>query len=204
MTAVEHVGPCPRCQGRDRFSVNTARGVFNCRGCGVGGDGIALVRHVYDCGYREALNFLGQERPRAPCEAPYTEWRGPTVQFGSFAEPASANPPELDAKSSADAVALFRQSVGPCGTPAAAYYKSRRLEIADLAGRAIRWNPRIGALVALFRNIHTGRTASRLPNLPRHRRSKDRAQIPWPGRRRRHHARSIRQRVAGAACRRGD
>ena len=53
-------------------------------------------------------------------------------------------------------MALFRQSVSQCGTPAAAYYKSRRLEIADLAGRAIRWNPRIGALVALFRNIHTG------------------------------------------------
>jgi len=29
----EHVGPCPRCGGRDRFGVNTRKRVFNCRGC---------------------------------------------------------------------------------------------------------------------------------------------------------------------------
>ncbi|OLS53779.1 primase-helicase zinc-binding domain-containing protein [Rhodovulum sulfidophilum] len=40
--AIERVGPCPVCGGRDRFGINTARNVFNCRHCG-GGDSIALV-----------------------------------------------------------------------------------------------------------------------------------------------------------------
>jgi hypothetical protein len=47
------------CGGRDRFSVNTKKGVFNCRGCGVGGDAIALTRHVLGCSYSDALAFLG-------------------------------------------------------------------------------------------------------------------------------------------------
>jgi hypothetical protein len=30
---IERCGPCPRCQGTDRFSVNVKKGVFNCRQC---------------------------------------------------------------------------------------------------------------------------------------------------------------------------
>src|ERR1700736_4543832 len=36
-------GPCPICGGEDRFSVNFAKSVFNCRGCGMGGDTIKFV-----------------------------------------------------------------------------------------------------------------------------------------------------------------
>jgi Protein of unknown function (DUF3631)/CHC2 zinc finger len=43
---VEHVGPCPKCGGDDRFAINTAKGVWNCRGCDVGGDVIELVQHA--------------------------------------------------------------------------------------------------------------------------------------------------------------
>ena len=64
--AVEYAGPCPKCGGRDRFSVNAARQVWNCRGCGLGGDDIALVRHVLGCSYAEALAFLGDERVAVP------------------------------------------------------------------------------------------------------------------------------------------
>ena len=42
----ERVGPCPKCGGDDRFSINTAKGVWNCRGCDDGGDVIALVEHL--------------------------------------------------------------------------------------------------------------------------------------------------------------
>lgn len=53
----ETVGPCPVCGGRDRFAINAARGVWNCRHCG-GGDGIALVRHVLGCDLAGALDWL--------------------------------------------------------------------------------------------------------------------------------------------------
>ena len=43
---VERVGPCPKCGGDDRFSINTKKGLWNCRQCGVGGDVIELVEHL--------------------------------------------------------------------------------------------------------------------------------------------------------------
>jgi phage/plasmid primase-like uncharacterized protein len=42
----ERYGPCPVCGGRDRFSINTRKQVFNCRGCGKGGDVLDLVQHI--------------------------------------------------------------------------------------------------------------------------------------------------------------
>ena len=36
VSTTEYCGPCPKCGGRDRFSVNAKRGVFNCRGCNIG------------------------------------------------------------------------------------------------------------------------------------------------------------------------
>ncbi len=32
----EYVGPCPACGGKDRFSLNSRKNVFNCRGFGGG------------------------------------------------------------------------------------------------------------------------------------------------------------------------
>jgi len=54
---VELVGPCPSCGGRDRFSLNTNRQVFNCRHCG-GGDVVALVQLVLSCDFRAALDWM--------------------------------------------------------------------------------------------------------------------------------------------------
>ena len=59
IAAAEWAGPCPVCSGRDRFSLNTAKQVFNCRHCGVGGDAVDLVRHVQGGSFSEALDFLG-------------------------------------------------------------------------------------------------------------------------------------------------
>lgn len=42
----ERIGPCPCCGGRDRFSVNLAKNVWNCRGQAGGHDAIGLAGHV--------------------------------------------------------------------------------------------------------------------------------------------------------------
>ena len=34
VTSTEWAGPCPVCNGRDRFAISTSKRVFNCRGCG--------------------------------------------------------------------------------------------------------------------------------------------------------------------------
>jgi len=59
----ERVGPCPKCGGEDRFSINTKKNVFNCRGCEVGGDVIDLVKHLDDCDFLAACTRLANEPP---------------------------------------------------------------------------------------------------------------------------------------------
>jgi hypothetical protein len=42
-TGGEWTGPCPRCGGRDRFSISPSKGLWNCRGCG----SVNLPRDVF-------------------------------------------------------------------------------------------------------------------------------------------------------------
>lgn len=53
----EMTGPCPVCGGRDRFSINLDRQVFNCRHCG-GGDGIKMAELVLSVDFKDALSWL--------------------------------------------------------------------------------------------------------------------------------------------------
>jgi hypothetical protein len=59
-------GPCPQCGGDDRFSINPVKQVFRCRQCNEkGGDVIALVQWLDNCGFGEAIDTLAGERPKA-------------------------------------------------------------------------------------------------------------------------------------------
>ena len=62
---VERCGPCPKCGGEDRFSINTVKQIFNCRGCGVGGDVIDLVQHLDGVDFNTARATLASEPPLA-------------------------------------------------------------------------------------------------------------------------------------------
>ena len=62
----EFVGPCPKCGGTDRFAINPQKKVFNCRGCGVGGDVIQLVELLDNAGFIAACTTLvGEPPPKA-------------------------------------------------------------------------------------------------------------------------------------------
>jgi hypothetical protein len=58
----EYQGPCPACGGTDRFSINTKKQVFNCRGS-KGGDAIEMVQHVNGCEFVAACEFINEEPP---------------------------------------------------------------------------------------------------------------------------------------------
>ena len=62
---IERCGPCPVCGGDDRFSINTEKQVWNCRGCGKGGDVIDLVRHIDGSDFTAACTKLAGERSQA-------------------------------------------------------------------------------------------------------------------------------------------
>ncbi|KWV54325.1 hypothetical protein AS156_00940 [Bradyrhizobium macuxiense] len=71
----EHVGPCPLCGGgsdvkgkrrvADGFAVNPAKGVFNCRRGGVGGDVVAMVMHTRGVPFVAACELIVGEPPPA-------------------------------------------------------------------------------------------------------------------------------------------
>lgn len=61
----EMVGPCPVCGGTDRFSINTRKNVFFCRGSGRGGDAIALTEYLDGADFLAACETLtGAAPPR--------------------------------------------------------------------------------------------------------------------------------------------
>jgi hypothetical protein len=132
----EYAGPCPRCGGRDRFSINVKKGLWNCRGCDVGGDTIALTRHVLDCSFSDAKEFIGDDRAYEPR--------------------VSTTKPEPPIERNHVVPILWEAGVDPRGTPVERYLNSRKLELGeDIAGSVLRWHAGIGAMLALFRHIET-------------------------------------------------
>jgi predicted P-loop ATPase len=60
---IERSGPCPVCGGDDRFSINTKKQIFNCRGCGKGGDVIALAQFLDGGDFTAACATLAGIKP---------------------------------------------------------------------------------------------------------------------------------------------
>ncbi len=55
---VERCGPCPRCGGSDRFGINIKKQLWNCRGCDIGGNVIALAQHLDRVDFATAVQML--------------------------------------------------------------------------------------------------------------------------------------------------
>lgn len=121
----EYVGPCPRCGGHDRFSINPRRGVFNCRGFG-GGDFIDMVMHVDDCDMLAACRALtGREPPERPRKGAQGK---PKAKPRQAAEPRPADDPP--APRSPISFADIWEAGRPIeGTHAAAYLEARGLVV---------------------------------------------------------------------------
>ena len=64
--AIERCGPCPSCGGVDRFAINTRNQIWNCRGCGRGGDVLALVQHIDGVSFAGAVETLSGDRIERP------------------------------------------------------------------------------------------------------------------------------------------
>ncbi len=65
----ERCGACPRCGGDDRFSINTKKQVWNCRGCASGGDVIKLVEHLDGSDFKGAVETLAGAAPATKSKA---------------------------------------------------------------------------------------------------------------------------------------
>jgi putative DNA primase/helicase len=157
---VERDGPCPVCGGTDRFSINTRKQVFNCRGFG-GGDVIAMVQHLDGCSFAAAVRTLAGIVPDRP--APMV---GPVKMTKVRAR---AGRDEIDrlmdeAERFKRAMTIWSEAVPIEETPAEIYLRvCRKVDIPDHAsGAVLRFHPacRFGdthhpSLIALVRNIIT-------------------------------------------------
>jgi hypothetical protein len=113
---IECVGPCPVCGGDDRFAINVRKNIFNCRGCAVGGDPIALVQHLDSVTFTEAVATLA----------------GASVSPRGETRPATIHKPDAEVyvrHQRAKAQTLFRRTVPATGTIVEAYLKSRGIDI---------------------------------------------------------------------------
>jgi phage/plasmid primase-like uncharacterized protein len=74
----ERCGPCPVCGGRDRFSINLKKQVWNCRGCSKGGDVLDLVQHLDSADFKTAVQTLAgtERRPIIPTKTSRAPSRG--------------------------------------------------------------------------------------------------------------------------------
>jgi hypothetical protein len=130
---IDRCGPCPQCGGHDRFGVNIKKQLWNCRGCGKGGDVIALVQFLDDCDFREAVECLTGER------APQREIK----------HLAPERPRDDDERNKRIAAAILKGIVPLLGTPGEAYLRNIRKintdAIVDVLERddAIGWNPQV-------------------------------------------------------------
>jgi len=144
----EHVGPCPRCGGRDRFAVNTRKRVFNCRGCGARGDVIDLVMLARGASFAEAVAELAGG-------APVANW-----------PPRASNPSpdEVAERNRRSALQIFDGAGPVVGSLAERYLAGRSIDIEKLVDvdDVLRFEPRcrfgdgrLPCLVALVRNVLT-------------------------------------------------
>jgi DNA primase len=139
--AGEYAGACPRCGGTDRFSINTRKQLWHCRGCGLGGDVIALTQNVEAMTFAEAVETLTGEERKPSKRSPAPAAVVPSRDDGDEAKREAARKLKSAARIVAELVPIIR-------SPEALRYLAevRKIDvgaIADVLERvdAIGWHP---------------------------------------------------------------
>ena len=152
---VNQYGPCPRCGGVDRFSINTRKLVLYCRVCEAKGDVIELVQFLDDCDFATAIETLTGRRAENPKLRRASNLLSPSAS-------------DDRANSVAKARRRWREAIDPRGTIVETYLAGRGLVLADdIAGAVIRFHPacpwkgdddeviRVPLMICAMRDIRT-------------------------------------------------
>ena len=153
----ELVGPCPVCGGTDRFAINIAKQLWNCRGCDKGGDIIDLVQHIEGGKFLDAVETLAGQRPLGDATAAREQARErDRINCETKARE--------NARKTADAIRIWNEGTCIWNTPAQAYLASRACTGMFPVDRdaVFRWHPacpfgtgQLPCLLAIYRNVHT-------------------------------------------------
>ena len=127
VNAREWAGPCPVCGCTDRFSINTRKGVFNCRGCGAAGDTIALTQHFDGCDFREAVERLS----------------GRAIEVASGRQTGGSTYSRRHGRDRRAAEATWNEALPIAGSDGEAYLVKRGIILDDVPDHGgLRWHPR--------------------------------------------------------------
>jgi phage/plasmid primase-like uncharacterized protein len=147
----ERIGPCPVCGGRDRFSINIRKQVFNCRGA-VGGDVITMVQHLDGCDFVTAVTTLVGNGPRKPAPP---------------AKPEERDDYKDERRNLERAEAIWRET-SPLGQDAITYLANRRININQVPEHGgLRFHPRCQWPGNITKPCIIGRFTTALGNEPR-------------------------------------
>jgi hypothetical protein len=138
---VERVGPCPLCGGRDRFAVNVYKQLWNCRGCGIGGDVISLVQHLEGVDFKTAVIALAGKEYREAGK----EHREPNVGQRRGRRADQCYPPDTTQAETMSALAeeIWNQTIPIRGTDGEVYLSKRGIPLADVPENGgLRWHER--------------------------------------------------------------
>ncbi len=176
---VERVGSCPVCGGTDRFSINTKKQVWNCRGCGKGGGIVDLAMFCDHSDFPTAVHTLAGIEPGRPALKPDP---AKIAAAKAKAERVELEEQLDEAERFFKAMTIWQEAVLIEGTPVEAYLRTyRKLDIPDgLSGDVLRFHPACPfgrgtthpCMVALVRNVQTSdpqaihRTALHLDGTP--------------------------------------
>lgn len=132
----EFAGPCPRpeCGGTDRFSVNSQKNIFHCRGSGEGGDAIALWCYVTGDSFAEAVCALTDYEIEGVKPSDPPEPQPEPVRQHEIDRPED-NPFRMRARKSAYKTWCHAT---PAGEIVAAYFAIRSIPFPDWRMKAIR------------------------------------------------------------------
>jgi hypothetical protein len=149
--SVERSSPCPACGGTDRFSINTRKNIFNCRGAG-GGDVIAMVEHLDSCEFLAACETLTGRPPPGREQAETDEERSAReARLGARAEQrrkdeaAAQAREDCERQETQESIERLWQAALPIsGTRAAAYLEARGLTPPARLTHDLRFVPDLG------------------------------------------------------------
>jgi hypothetical protein len=135
----EMIGPCPKCGGRDRFSINTEKKLFNCRICGIAGDGLRLVQEFQGLDFKAALEWLCGD----VAGVSDAERKARLEKAREDLRLADDRAERERQKVIEDARRLWNQGKRPQGTPVQDYLARRAIDIGALGGfpPCIRFHP---------------------------------------------------------------
>lgn len=126
----EHVGPCPACGGRDRFSVNLTKHKWFCRGHGGGHGPVGMVQHIAGLSFLQACEELtgescptGPARPLSEAEQAERNRRRIGIEVAQMAREAEQERYQEDTRESA--LAIWDASESMRGTLAETYLATR-------------------------------------------------------------------------------